>query len=602
MSKRLIVASVLAIIIVAFGFSFVTEADRTTKVFQITTGADDARDLGNTAYNDTVVAQYLGKFQTGADYHSGLRWSNITIPQGAHITLAILDLYSAGITAGTGPNVIWHGEANDNASEWSASNAPSKRSLTTAAVTKRFTASKWSELGFGKEQIDVTPIIQEIVSRPGWNSGNTLALLGKDGGSEPGNYVSFSTRDRASGRGAILHITYEVGSVPSGEIQQPINITSSPLSVQGDLDLSQETKTLSVTTKTSNDKKHRNTESSTAATSTSTLPTTTTPLPAPEPETLTSSGTWKAFAQAWIYPGAPACKAASEYSGRNIAVLKPEYFTVGSDGAIVLRTVETDGCNGYSSANAADIKLNSQEQYVTVSSGRANMQKMVSSTILRSSAIKTLTTFVQQEGFTGIELDFEGYGQWSATDYQNYKYFVNELGEALHAQGKKLMIDGPAIGTATEQNYYDWKYEDFAALPVDYILVMAYDYQYDYGAGSAISPNQWVQNIVQWTKAKIADDSKIIIGIPSYGYHGQTGGYTINIDTQTQSSSFNGFALAQRDPASHEMMWEQSGISYRYMDSEGLNKKRELIESLGIQNISVWHLGGNDWFSGKSER
>ncbi|MBI4239392.1 hypothetical protein HY620_00180 [Candidatus Uhrbacteria bacterium] len=92
-----------------------------------------------------------------------------------------------------------------------------------------------------------------------------------------------------------------------------------------------------------------------------------------------------------------------------------------------------------------------------------------------------------------------------------------------------------------------------------------------------------------------------MIGLPAYGYHGKTGEYAITIDTLEQSKRYTGFATAKRDPNSYEMRWSYGGVSYTYQDTTGLNLKRELIESQGIKHISVWHLGGNAWFSGKTE-
>lgn len=313
-------------------------------------------------------------------------------------------------------------------------------------------------------------------------------------------------------------------------------------------------------------------------------------------------GTWSSSVQAWVYPGNPACAAAKEYSdGRIVHVLKPEYYAVTSTGTLTLRTTATDGCNGYSPENAASIKTYSQKQYVTVSAGQQEMSALVGSAQKRSAATTTLSTFAQTIGFSGVELDFEGFSNWTSADYANYKTFLKELGGALHGKGLRLLVDGPAIGTATEQGYYLWKYEDFNTLPVDQIVVMTYDYQYDYGVGSAIAPNTWVKNVIRWTKSKITDIDKIVIGVPTYGYHGKTGSYALTIDTLTQSKLFPGYTTAQRDPGSYEMKWVANGTTYVYQDSTGLNMKRTLIEQEGIKNISVWHLGGNSWFSGNSE-
>lgn len=305
-----------------------------------------------------------------------------------------------------------------------------------------------------------------------------------------------------------------------------------------------------------------------------------------------------ASVQAWIYPGPPACNAKQEYSdGRQIDVLKPEYFNVDETGRINLLTEANAGCNGYSSQNVSSIKAFSNKQFVTVSADATAMIALTRNATNRSRGISTLVNFIRANQLTGIELDFEEFGSWSASNYATYKQFVNQLGQALHAINAQLMIDGPPISNSTEQGYYVWRYADFNSLPVDYVLVMAYDYQYDYGAGTPIAPNTWVMNIINHMKSKISDINKIVVGMPSYGYHGATGGYNIRIDTYAQSSTYPGFPTAKQDPKSFENFWVNGSTTYDYQSTQSLDQKRALIESAGIKNISVWHLGGNNWFS-----
>ena len=303
--------------------------------------------------------------------------------------------------------------------------------------------------------------------------------------------------------------------------------------------------------------------------------------------------------QAWIYPGSPAHNADEEYrDGRKIHVLKPEYYTVNQYGNLMRLTVSNAGENAYSAANAANVKAYSQEQYVTVSANQAAMSALVRSSTKRTSAKNTLVSFVRTIGFTGVELDWEGYGEWTATDYTNYKTFVKLLGNALHMYGKKLIVDGPPIGNTTEQSYYRWRYEDFEFLPVNQVVVMAYDANSDDGAGTPVSPAWWMRDIAQWVLARISNPDRIAIGIPAYGYHGPTGGWNITIDTKAQSALFPRYTAATRDPESYEMRWTYNGISYFFQDTTSLNFKRQLLEDEGIRHVSVWHLGGNAWFTG----
>ncbi|WP_419420351.1 glycosyl hydrolase family 18 protein [Legionella sp. D16C41] len=300
--------------------------------------------------------------------------------------------------------------------------------------------------------------------------------------------------------------------------------------------------------------------------------------------------------QAWLYPGNPACNAKNEYTdGRTIQVLKPEYFNVDDAGSIYQLNVDDVGCNAYSVKNVKSIKANSKQQFVVVSADASAMEALTADKIKRKKAIITLVDFVKKVGFTGVELDFEGFGSWTNTSYTNYKLFVSELGSALQAIHAQLMIDGPPIANSVEQGYYKWVYEDFNALPVNYIVIMAYDYQYDHGVGNPIAPNKWVSDIINYVKARV-DKDKIVIGMPSYGYHGKTGSYKIKLDTYAQSQNYPGFTTAIQDPSSYEFFWRHDNVTYYMQTSDSLNKKRALIEAAGIKHISVWHLGGNRWF------
>ncbi|GCE05849.1 glycosyl hydrolase family 18 protein [Dictyobacter aurantiacus] len=310
---------------------------------------------------------------------------------------------------------------------------------------------------------------------------------------------------------------------------------------------------------------------------------------------------WKAHVMAWIYPGPPACNAANEYKdGRIIDTLKPQYYTLNQSGVLIQLDAADKGCNAYSQENAADIKQHSAHQYVTVAGDATSMGALVTDQDKMLRAVNTLKTFVDTVKFTGVEIDFEEFSQWTPQQYHGYKSFLTQLGEALHQGGFKLMVDGPPM-IADDTSQYQWRYEDFNTLPIDYIVVMEYDWQYDFGVGTPIAPLAREEDTTRGIIAKISDINKIVVGIPAYGYHGQKGSTKITIDTNAQSQMYPGYATAKRDNSSAEMMFTNAGVFYDYADTQTLNTRRSLIESLGIRNISVWHLGGNQWFSGKSE-
>ncbi len=301
---------------------------------------------------------------------------------------------------------------------------------------------------------------------------------------------------------------------------------------------------------------------------------------------------------AWIYPGGQSCNAKTEYSdGRKIAVLKAEYFSLSESGDLVQINDSKGNCNGYSAANIASLKKYSKEQYVTVSSSYAgSMDLFLSAALQDNTDINTLVDFTVKNNITGIELDFEDFGGWTQPMYEHYKEFVTKLGNALHEKKKKLMIDGPATSNSVEEAWYVWRYADFKTLPIDKVVIMAYDYQYDQGSGQPIAPISWIQGTIKWTLGRFPDKAKLSVGIPSYGYKGTIGTQKFSLLTYDQIKKEAGFSSAQRDPNSFEMSWQNGNNVYFYQDGISMTKKLQAIKSAGINSVSVWHLGGNLWF------
>lgn len=183
---------------------------------QVRASSDDARNInGGTSKNTTATTQHIGKLTT-TDYWNGFRWTNVTVPQGATINSATLDLYSAQVTAGTTASAIFFGVDEDDTATFNTTTSyPEGKTRTTASVTKDFDVSLWSATqGFGVETVDVASLVQEIVNRVGWSSGNAMAVVCHDNGSADDNYIGHSTYDRAIDRGAKLDINYtEAGAV-----------------------------------------------------------------------------------------------------------------------------------------------------------------------------------------------------------------------------------------------------------------------------------------------------------------------------------------------------------------------------------------------------
>jgi len=53
---------------------------------------------------------------------------------------------------------------------------------------------------------------------------------------------------------------------------------------------------------------------------------------------------------------------------------------------------------------------------------------------------------------------------------------------------------------------------------------------------------------------------------------------------------------ATREPSSGALTWENGTTIYFYQDAQSLRFKRDVVINSGLNSISVWHLGGNEWF------
>lgn len=299
---------------------------------------------------------------------------------------------------------------------------------------------------------------------------------------------------------------------------------------------------------------------------------------------------------AWIYPGPPATNAPDTYRCNRIDILRVQYFSVDDDtGTLKLMTRKDYGANGFSDANMKDIKHCSEEQLITVSSGPDGMRLMLAANG-GCPVIDTLVAFVRQNQVTGIDIDFEGFGSWLAKDFKAFKMFVCNLGNSLHRAGKKLAVCTPTWSAGLAHSPLpNWDYRDLVDLPIDYVSALTYDYQYDMGGGSPVAPLDW---LTQWTRDLLAifGPSRLVIGIPAYGYVATPGKWDIRILTLDQIKSVGAYLGAKRDPASGECMKQVNGKVYVSNDATSMAAKRAAVQQLGVQYVSVWHLGGNDWF------
>ncbi|MCB0614924.1 MAG: metallophosphoesterase, partial [Phaeodactylibacter sp.] len=109
----------------------------------------------------------------------GLRFNGLNIPQGANIASAHLQFTVDENTNDNPCSLTIYGQASDNASAFSGQDF-SISSLPRANASVSWTPSDWlavGDAGFAQQSPNITSIIQEIVSRPGFSANSSIALF-----------------------------------------------------------------------------------------------------------------------------------------------------------------------------------------------------------------------------------------------------------------------------------------------------------------------------------------------------------------------------------------------------------------------------------------
>ena len=144
------------------------------------------------------------KLNLGEDRYIGVRFLNVSIPQGGTVTNAYIT-FKACDTDTEHTDITIRGENTDNAARFSANNGDlSGRAMTAAAVNWN-DIPNWTDNEYYKTP-DLTSIVQEIVNRPGWATGNAMVILFRS--EDLGGQRRADTHDSITENAATLFVEY----------------------------------------------------------------------------------------------------------------------------------------------------------------------------------------------------------------------------------------------------------------------------------------------------------------------------------------------------------------------------------------------------------
>jgi hypothetical protein len=137
--------------------------------------------------------------------HGAARFNNVTVPVGATITSATLSLATGAKTGDINLDVLAE-DVDDSPALGTGTNELSNKTLTTATVLWTGTAASTDTYN---DSPDISSVIQEIVDRAGWTSGNDITIVIT---SNTGNTTQLRAQDYSGSVPPQLEIVYTAAS------------------------------------------------------------------------------------------------------------------------------------------------------------------------------------------------------------------------------------------------------------------------------------------------------------------------------------------------------------------------------------------------------
>ena len=241
--------------------------------------------------------------------------------------------------------------------------------------------------------------------------------------------------------------------------------------------------------------------------------------------------------------------------------------------------------------------------------GTDSVAAFLNSAVARAKAIDSISAWITTYNLDGVNIDFE-YSTSSVKDSMNK--FIDSLSYALwnHPDGRKeLFIAMPAV----PEWYSGYDYAHLSTYS-DGLFIMAYDFHYR-GSSTAgpVAPNVpssfWGDYSVAKTigsyKSYGAAPSKMVLGIPYYGYDWPT-----DADTMGSSTTGNGSAVIYKDAKANAdtigRLWDDYSLTpwYKYNstqwhqcwydDSLSIGIKLGMVVDSSLQGGGCWALGYDD--------
>ncbi|MCY0879509.1 MAG: glycosyl hydrolase family 18 protein [Firmicutes bacterium] len=222
--------------------------------------------------------------------------------------------------------------------------------------------------------------------------------------------------------------------------------------------------------------------------------------------------------------------------------------------------------------------------------GQAVFGPLLNSPTARRRAIDNMLTLVEANGYDGVNLDWEGI---APSERNAFSSFVAELAHTFHQHGYYVTLSVPAETANQPTNSWTGAY-NYRALgrSSDLLMIMAYDEHYAGGAPGPIASPAWVKQVLNYT-ISVVPPSKVILGIPGYGYDWSGDGPAAALSYQQAEALAKQYGAS---PNANHFVYIQDGQlhSVWFDNTSGLLAKIHLVSGYELRGIALWRLGIED--------
>lgn len=257
----------------------------------------------------------------------------------------------------------------------------------------------------------------------------------------------------------------------------------------------------------------------------------------------------------------------------------PYWFRVTADGTLESKQSQL----AYDEARAAGLAV-----YPLVTNKREATETILGSEEMRTKAIDNIMKIIDEQGFDGINLDFE---LVPAGLKDNMTAFVTALYAKMKEKNKTLIVSVFPKIDVDESVHGAYDYEALSKQS-DYLQIMAYDRHWATSEAGAIAPIGWFEDNLRYAIEHGGGSGKIIIGLSLYGYdwgggkEAETVTYVDAIVRAEQAGAEIFFDETDRAPYfiydNHEVWFE---------DKRSMDAKLDVIAKYNPAGVALWRLG-----------